>query len=199
MEITKNEVERLFPSVYITLVSILLGFAVEDVINRLREIAPVDVFTAIAATGILTGIIAAWIGWSFVSMTQERLPNVWDAIHVFFMAFCFYALISTLGTEVWWVFMALAIYNVFGTLAAIYNGNILLQSLSAPYDWRFFRSNIMITVLPVVVYSVGSWMSLRQMLPRSAETSLITYYVISNIAWLYFLQRKWSHLVRYMK
>jgi hypothetical protein len=132
MEITKNEVERLFPSVYITLVSILLGFAVEDVINRLREIAPVDVFTAIAAVGILSGIIAGWIGWSFVSMTQERLPNVWDAIHVFFMALCFYALISTLGTEIWWVFLALAVYNFFGTFATIYNGNILLQSLSAP-------------------------------------------------------------------
>jgi hypothetical protein len=76
MEITKNDAERLFPSVYITLVSVLLGLAVEDVVNRLREIAPVDLFTSLAAAGILSGRIAGWIGWSLVSMTQERLPSV---------------------------------------------------------------------------------------------------------------------------
>ena len=127
MEITKNEVERLFPSIYITLVSVVLGFAVEDIVNRLGEIAPVDTFTAIAAVGILTGIIAGWIGWSFVSMTQERLPNVWDAIHVFLMAFCFYALISTLGTETWRVFIALSVYNVFGALASFHQGGNMYE------------------------------------------------------------------------
>ena len=32
VEVTKDEIEKLFPSVYITLVSILFGFAVEDVV-----------------------------------------------------------------------------------------------------------------------------------------------------------------------
>ena len=87
MEITKNEIEKLFPSVYITLVSILLGFAVEDIVTRLGEFATLEAFDLLAAAGILSGIIAAWIGYSFVSMTQERLPRVWDAIHVFFLIF----------------------------------------------------------------------------------------------------------------
>lgn len=199
MEITKNEVERLFPSIYITLVSILLGFAVEDVINRLREIAPVDLFTSLAAAGILSGIIAGWIGWSFVSMTQERLPSVWDALHVFFMAFCFYALISTLGSEIWWFFLALSVYHAFSALATIYNANILLKSLSAPYDWRFFRWNILIAVVSVVLYSVGAWMSMKKMLPYSAEIFLVICYSIGNIAWLYFIQKNWSRLIVYMR
>ena len=45
MEITKNEIEKLFPSVYITLVSVHLGLAVEDVVNRLRESAQPEVLT----------------------------------------------------------------------------------------------------------------------------------------------------------
>jgi len=53
VEITKNEIEKLFPSVYITLVSILLGFAVEDVVTRVSELATLSAFNLLAAAGIL--------------------------------------------------------------------------------------------------------------------------------------------------
>ena len=42
MKVTTDKIEDLFPSVYITLVSILLGFAVEDMVTQLRETAPID-------------------------------------------------------------------------------------------------------------------------------------------------------------
>ena len=133
-----NEIEKLFPSVYITLVSILLGFAVEDVVTRLGELAILEVFDVLAAGGVLSGIIAGWIGYSFVSMTQERLPRVWDAIHVFFLAFGFYLLNSTIGKEVWLFFFALSIYHFLATVATIYNANILAQSLANMPGWRIF-------------------------------------------------------------
>ena len=195
MEITKNEIEKLFPSVYITLVSVLLGFAVEDVVNRLREIAQLEVLTFLAAGGILTGIIAGWIGWSFVSMTQERLPRVWDAVHVFLMAFCFYILISTLGMEVWCFFLALAVYSVFATVATAYNGIILSQSLTHGIVLGVFRWNVMLTVSNFVIYSVAAWMSKQEMLTSSTETFLIVYYGLTNITWIYFLYKGWSILI----
>ena len=195
MEITKNEIEKLFPSVYITLVSVLLGFAVEDVVNRLREIAQLEVLTFLAAGGILTGIIAGWIGWSFVSMTQERLPRVWDAVHVFLMAFCFYILISTLGMDVWCFFLALAVYSVFATVATAYNGIILSQSLTHRTVFGVFRWNVMLTVSNFVIYSVAAWMSKQEMLASSTEIFLIVYYGITNITWIYFLYKGWSTLI----
>ena len=195
MEITKNEIEKLFPSVYITLVSVLLGFAVEDVVNRLREIAQPEVLTFLAAGGILSGIIAGWIGWSFVSMTQERLPRVWDAVHVFLMAFCFYILISTLGMEVWCFFLALAVYSVFATVATAYNGIILSQSLTHGIVLGVFRWNVMLTVSNFVIYSVAAWMSKQEMLNSSTEIFLIVYYGLTNITWIYFLYKGWSTLI----
>lgn len=199
MEITRNEMEKLFPSVYITLVSVLLGFAVEDVVNRLREIEQLDILTFIAAGGILTGIIAGWIGWSYVSMTQERLPRVWDAVHVFLMAFCFYILISTLGMEVWYFFLALALYSVFATIASTYNGIILSQSLAHTNFLGVFRWNVVLTVSNSVIYSVAAWMSMKQVLTSGTEMFLIAYYMITNIVWIYVLVRGWSTLVARLK
>ncbi len=195
MEITKNEIEKLFPSVYITLVSILLGFAVEDVVTRLGELARFEAFDVLAAGGILSGIIAAWIGYSFVSMTQERLPRVWDAIHVFFVAFGFYFLISTIGKETWWFFFALSIYQLLGTVATVYNANILAQSLTSMPGWRIFPWNILLTFSGTAIYLVSALAFRQELLNGVAAIFLAVYFILTNIAWAYFFYRGWSDLV----
>ena len=195
MKTNKEKIEKLFPSVYITLISILFGFAVEDVISRLRELAPFDIYTALSAVGILSGIIAAWIGYSFVSMTQERLPRVLDAFNVFFLAFGFYILITTLGMEIWWFFAALCVYQCAALYASIYNINMLIKNLSTAYDWRVFLPLTLIVATGIGIYSVGAWMSLKGMLPPEIELSVIVYYSISNVLWVYFFYRGWSKLI----
>jgi hypothetical protein len=102
-----KNIERLFPSVYITQISILLGFAIEDVVSRLRELAPLDIRTVLTAAAILSAIFSAWTGYSFVSMTQERLPKLLDSVNVFVLAFAMYIMNSSLGQEIWWFFLLL--------------------------------------------------------------------------------------------
>jgi len=195
VEITKNEIEKLFPSVYITLVSILLGFAVEDVVTRLGELATLDAFNLLEAAGILSAIIAAWIGYSFVSMTQERLPRVWDAIHVFFLAFGFYFLISTIGMEIWLFFLALSLYQLLGTAATVYNANILAESLANMSGWRIFPWNILITFIGTVVYLGTALASRQELLHRGVEIFMAGSLILINIAWIYAFCRGWSRLV----
>ena len=195
MKTSVEKIEKLFPSVYITLISILLGFAVEDVIGQLREIAQINIYLALSAIGILSGVIAAWIGYSFVSMTQERLPRVLDAVHVFFLAFGFYILNTTLGMEVWWYFSALFVIHVVALFATIYNVNILMQSLSTGDNWRIFLPNSLVFLIAIIIYPIAAWMSFNATLPRGIELSLIAYYTISNILWAYFFYRGWSKII----
>ena len=196
MKATQEKIEDLFPSVYITLISILFGFAVEDVITRLRELAPLDMYTLLSAVGVLSGIMAAWIGYSFVSMTQERLPMVMDAVHVFLMAFCCYIVITTLGMEIWWFFAALCVYQCVALYATIYNGNLLMKSLSTAYDWRIFLQNRLIVEIVMVFFSVAAWKSHEGMMSIELELSLLVYYFISNVFWVYFFYRAWTKLIK---
>jgi len=195
VEITKSAIEKLFPSVYITLVSILLGFAVEDVVTRLLEQATLGVFDLIAAAGILSAIIDAWVGYSFVSMTQERLPKVWDAIHVFFVAFGFYFLISTIGMETWWFFAALSLSLATAAAATVYNANILAQSLAYKSGWRNLQWNVLISGSSFAIFAVAAWASKQEMLHSGIEIFLGGFFILLNIAWLYFFYRSWSRLV----
>jgi hypothetical protein len=135
-----SKIEKLFPAVYITLISILLGFAVEDVVNQLRELAHIDIYTILKATAIFLAIFSAWTGYSFVSLTQERLPKLLDCVNVFFLSFSIYILNSTLGLEVGYFFAGLTLYLVGAMFVSIYNFNMLLQNLPTSYSLGFFRS-----------------------------------------------------------
>jgi hypothetical protein len=195
MKTNKAKIENLFPSVYITLISILLGFAVEDVISRLRELAPLDIRTVLTAVAILSAVFAAWTGYSFVSMTQERLPKLLDSVNVFSLAFGIYMLNSTLGLEVWWFFTTGIVYFAIVMFATIYNFNILLRNLNTSYSWHIFLPNVLATAACFVVYSIGAWMSNKGMLSPNIELSLIVYFFISNILWTYFFYHAWSKLI----
>ena len=193
--VNRKRIEKLFPSVYITLISILLGFAVEDLIGSLRELAPLDIYTSLTAVGILTGVFAAWTGYSFVSMTQERLPKILDGANVFYFALGIYLMISTMGMEKWYLFATISIYLCGALIGCIYNFNLLLTTVSSSYDLRVFRWDLSVIATGILVYPGASWMSMRGMLSSGVELFLIAYFTIINILWVYFFYKAWSKIV----
>ena len=195
MQITKNKIEKLFPSVYITLVSMLLGFAVEDVISQLRQLNSIGVLSILSGVSILSAIIAVWTGYSFISMTQERLPRFLDVLNPFFFAFCFYMLSSTLGHDTWYLFAALSIYMASGLFAFIYNARYLMKSVSGTESIKIFRGNIVLLVLALIIYPLATLLSKGGLLASSVEASLILYFFITNIIWTYFFCKGWSEII----
>jgi hypothetical protein len=195
VEITKNEIEKLFPSVYITLISMLLGFAVEDVITQLRALNSIDTYSALTAVSILTAIIAVWTAYSFGSMTQKRLPRLMDVINVFFFAFCFYLLNSTIGLDIWYFFAAISIYGANALFAFIYNMKDVIKSVSPTRTLQMFRWDIVIVGHTLAIYPVAAWLSMKGMLSFSIDVSLIAYFFVINVIWTYFFSKAWSELI----
>jgi hypothetical protein len=191
-----RKIEKLFPSVYITLISILLGFAIEDVITRLRELAPLDPHTLLTAAALLSIIFSAWTGYSFISMTQQRLPRLLDSINVFLLALAIYMMNSTLGLEIWIFFCAAAIYLAIAIFSTIYNYQIFLENLSASYSWRIFSINVWISVLSVVICANAAWMSKQGLLPYILELCLIASLIIIASLWTYFFYKTWTKVVQ---
>lgn len=196
MEITKNEIERLFPSVYVTLMSMLLGFAVEDVITQLRELNSIDVYSALIAVGILSAIFACWTGWSFVSLTQERLASVLDGLNVFSLTFCMYVLSSTIGQDIWWFFAGVSIYFVVAQFAFFYNTKHWMKALNALDRKDLLRWPIVLIVHPIPIYIIAAWMSAKGALAPSIELYLIIHYILIQVVWTYFMSRAWFYLTK---
>lgn len=128
-------------------------------------------------------------------MTQERLPKVWDAIHVFLLAFGFYFMTGTLGMEFWWFFLAISLYEVLATIATVYNVDILARSLARKSGWRIFTWNILSTSSCVVIYSVAAWASKQELLHSGVEIFLCGCFILLNIHWIYCFWKGWSRLM----
>lgn len=190
-----SKIEKLFPTVYITLISILLGFAIEDLVSQFRELDQIDFYAILKAAAIFSGIFGAWTGLSFISMTQERVPKLLDCVNIFFFSLTIYILNSTLGLEVGYFFAALSLYLVAAMIASIYNFNMLLRNLPTSYSLGFFRPEFILIAISLVLYTFGAWLSLRGMLPLSAEIFLILYFIVANILWTYIFYKKWSVLI----
>lgn len=199
MQSNLNRIERLFPAVYVTLISILLGFAIEDLITRLRELSSIDIYAVLVAISIICAIFAAWTGYSFISMTQERLPRLLDCVNVFVLAFGVYMLNSTLGMEIWLFFSAVFIYFAGALFANLYNFGILLQNLPTTYTMRNFRRNLLVIVHTLPIYPIAAWMSLKAMLSPGIEVFLIVYFSIVSVLWVYFFYKTWSSLIKDME
>jgi hypothetical protein len=195
LKTNRDKIEKLFPSVYITLISILLGFAIEDVITRARELVPLDTYTILTAAAILSCVFSAWTGYSFISMTQERLPKLLDSVNVFLLALGIYLLNSTLGMEIWYFFSAFGIYMVLAIFATIYNFTALLRSLNTAYSSRIFLPNVLVIALNLIVYPIVAWMSHEGVLSSAMEFALIVYVILSNVLWTYSFYHGWSKLI----
>jgi hypothetical protein len=198
MKTNKDLMEKLFPSVYITLISILLGFAVEDVVTQLRALAPIGIYPSLSAIGILSALIAGWISFSFVSITQVRLPKLSDALTVFFLAFSWYLMSSTLGLDIWWFFCAISIFDLMSTIAVIYTSKVLVENISTQYDSRIFRWNLWVLIPSLMIYPVAAWMSVRELLPFGVEIALIIYFPIRNALWILLFFKVWKKLISEM-
>ena len=69
-------IEDRFPTIYITLISVLLAVGLEDAISQVRAVESNEFFNWIIVTYVSGTTLAAWTGYSFVAITQLRRPRL---------------------------------------------------------------------------------------------------------------------------
>ena len=73
-------IEDRFPTIYITLISVLLAVGLEDTISQVRAVESSELFNWIIALYVGGTTMSAWTGYSFTAITQvfcyDLLPAV---------------------------------------------------------------------------------------------------------------------------
>jgi hypothetical protein len=84
----ETRVARLFPSLYLTLVSVLVGLVLSDLFSEIHSrmtLWPLTLETARTWCQILgntLAVLAAWVTYSHLGLLKKRLPTVWDTLDV---------------------------------------------------------------------------------------------------------------------
>jgi hypothetical protein len=125
-------IEDRFPTIYITLISVLLAVGLEDAISQVRNVESSEFFNWVIAAYVGGTIISAWTGYSFVAITQVRRPRLMDSANVFGLAIGILILNSSIGKPHYWFFASFTLYMLLATYAVTYNLKLLLAVRCLP-------------------------------------------------------------------
>jgi hypothetical protein len=82
----ETRVATLFPSLYLTLVSVLVGLVLSDLFSEIHSrmtLWPLTIESArtwCQVLGNTLAVLAAWVTYSHLGLLKKRLPTVWDTL-----------------------------------------------------------------------------------------------------------------------
>src|SRR5580698_2685029 len=85
-EALETRVARLFPSLYLTLVSVLVGLVLSDLFSEIHSrmtLWPLSLEVArtwCQVMGNTFAVFGAWVTYSHLALLKQRLPTMWDTL-----------------------------------------------------------------------------------------------------------------------
>jgi hypothetical protein len=190
-ELNLARVEDRFPTIYITLISVLLAVGLEDAISQVRNVESSEFFNWVIAAYVGGTIISAWTGYSFVAITQVRRPRLLDSINVFGLAIGILILNSSIGKPHYWFFSSFSLYMLLATYAVWYNVRLLGEVM--PFDMQFsdWSPCLYGVVLYIPPYAVITWLSYSGTLAETMELAFALFAMTQPILWAMSFYKMW--------
>ena len=181
-----------FPTIYITLISVLLAVGLEDAISQARAVQPSALFNWVIAIFVGGTTLSAWTGYSFVAITQIRRPRLLDSINVFGLAVGILILNTTIGMPHHWFFAAFSLYMLLATYAVVYNLRMLGEAM--PFDLKFgdWAPCLYGVLFYFPPYAVISWLSFTGTLSETAELMFALFAMTQPILWAMSFYKVWK-------
>jgi len=139
--------------VYLTLVSIIVALALEDLFSRVREIYSLvgpdatSVLLWLQITGAFCAALGVWVGYCHILITTRWILGIWDALSVLSLLVALFLINTTVGAANpgWW-FFAVGIHALGGggilyvnLRRAMKEPDVVNDALPAPNSWSFFH------------------------------------------------------------
>jgi len=168
-----------FPTLYITLVSVLIGLALADLVAEARarmELWPLNLDTLRTwgeLTGNLFSALAAWVVYAHLGISRRRIPNLADSLIAFTLPLFLLLLNSYVGvTPMWkWLYFASG-FLAFSLATTLWNFHILRQETELASFKRLARITgypiIFVTGIPF--YAAAGWADQHAYLSPLLET-----------------------------
>ena len=189
------DIERIkdqYSPIYVTVVSIFLGLALEDLLSVFRESDKSDIVIWLTSIVIAFLILNAWIAYASLAISVRLVPVPLDAVNVFVMALSIFALNSLVGQPVYQFCFAIAFFNLGAIAATRYN---LSRSIKDPDSFlrpRGFWKLSMLNLLIFLIYLFLAYYSWQEKLSREMEIGVLILSVLPPLIWIILYWKIWS-------
>jgi len=185
-------IEDRFPTIYITLISVLLAVGLEDAVAQVRVVESSEFFNWVIAVYVGGTTMSAWTGYSFVAITQVRRPRLLDSMNVFGLAIGILILNSSIGKPHYWFFASFSLYMLLATYAVVYNIKLLAEVMPFKVQFRDWAPCLYGVLFYSPPYALISWLSYRGMLSYTTELAFALFAMTQPILWAGSFYKFWK-------
>ena len=191
----RTDAERIkerFSTVYITIVSIFLGLAMEDLFSKFASIENPDFYSYVILLLVSLLVINLWIAYSNIAISVRLIPNPMDAFMVFGSIMGLYLLNFMIFRSAYEFFYIHGAFNLGAALATVYHIRRALTDEHVDFDPHIFRPvyglNIAIFAISICVGVVLQF----NLFGKTFETFLAGLVLLCPIAWLWVFWAKFK-------
>ena len=185
-------IEDRFPTIYITLISVLLAVGLEDAISQVRTVQSNELFNWIILIYVCGTTLAAWTGYSFVAITQVRRPRLLDSVNVFGLAIGIFILNSSIGKSHHWFFFSVSFYMLLAAYAVAYNIRMLSEIMPFDMSFRDWAPCMWGTLFYAPPAAIAGWLSYRGLLAETGEILIAIVIMSQPPLWSMSFYKMWK-------
>jgi len=181
-----------FGTIYITLVSVLLGLALDDLVSVVRSLEHSDPFVWLTSVFVVHIIMNAWIAYSSTAVIVTLEPHPWDALNVFVLSAAHFAINSFVGPEATPFLLAVGVYSLTAA-ATVYA--VTLRVRSDPHvevPPLAFRPVIALNIGSGLLFLLFGGASALDGVPRGLQLVFVACSLPYASTWLVLFWRSWK-------
>ncbi len=183
-----------FATVYVTIVSVLLGLALEDLVSIVRELETMGIFEWACVLFVVHIILNAWVGFSSLAISLQLEPNPWDAANIFILSAAHFSLNSFVGSEPYLFFGAAGLYMLVAGTTLLYNVYRAAQDVESGVEIRSFYLLLFLNVWGGTSYLLFAYLALENITSQNVEAGIAIFSIPCATLWLWVFWRSWSSL-----
>lgn len=124
-----DQVKGKFPTVHITFLSVLVGFAIEDLFSVVRETESLYESNLLAVAhwlqvaNCLMAITVAWLAYTLTAITRRAIPTPADSFQILAITATLFLMNTMIGAPLWQWNCVILIYLTVGGAATLFSVN----------------------------------------------------------------------------
>ena len=203
MSDVRQRIADQFPSVYITLASVMVGLILEDLVSIVREADALGsaggtarFWVQVAYSGLAS--VAAWSSLSHTAMARRKVPGPRDTLSVYFVFVYLFLLNSVVGSaaHVWFYaaagYLGLSVFSVYDFSRTLPREDPALQGFR---DIWSVRGPLPFNLVSLAVAAFAGAASHAGVLGAGGETLGMIAVLVLLVAWLVRAYRIWFHAI----
>jgi len=188
----RDRLKENYAAIYITIVSVMLGLALDDLVTTMRSIESLSPFNWLTGAFVAHVIFNAWVGYSAAASVARLVPSVWDSLNVFTLTIAHFTLNSAVGAAPVVFFYSACFYSAIAGGVTYYNVWRTDQDEKVDLRLESFHVIIRINAAGAIAFFIAGILVQTGLLTVNAQIAIVVLGLPFATLWLFAFLRVWE-------